>query len=82
MFTGVVLAIAVALLVGGLLVVAFFTAAVELVIDDVSNIPTKTITHTHSIPARKHNNTQSVHVHYYASCYVAFVVVPSHGVCC
>lgn len=33
---GVVLAIAVALLVGGLLVVAFFTAAVELVIDDVS----------------------------------------------
>jgi len=36
-FTGVVLAIAVALLVGGLLVVAFFTAAVELVIDDVSN---------------------------------------------
>jgi hypothetical protein len=35
-FSGVVLAIAVALLVGGLLVVAFFTAAVELVIDDVS----------------------------------------------
>jgi len=35
-FLGVVLAIAVALLVGGLLVVAFFTAAVELVIDDVS----------------------------------------------
>jgi len=35
-FTGVVLAIAVALLVGGLLVVTFFTAAVELVIDDVS----------------------------------------------
>lgn len=30
------LALAVALLVGGLLVVAFFTAAVELVIDDVS----------------------------------------------
>lgn len=35
-FPGVVLAIAVALLVGGLLVVAFFTAAIELVIDDVS----------------------------------------------
>ncbi|XP_050066463.1 scavenger receptor class B member 1-like [Aphis gossypii] len=33
-YIGVVLAIAVALLVGGLLVVAFFTAAVELVIDD------------------------------------------------
>jgi hypothetical protein len=36
LFSGFVLAVAVALLVGGLLVVAFFTAAVELVIDDVS----------------------------------------------
>lgn len=38
LFIGVVLAIAVALLVGGLLVVAFFTTAVEFVIDDVSTI--------------------------------------------
>lgn len=43
LFIGVVLAIAVALLVGGLLVVAFFTAAVELVIDDVSIIQTNLI---------------------------------------
>lgn len=36
LFLGVVLAVAVAMLVGGLLVVAFFMTAVELVIDDVS----------------------------------------------